>query len=166
MKNPRLDIMHDLMEGCIPEDLLSINRILIKLNWMTIIQYNSTLESLEFASYERGDKPYPLQNSKKNKKLRGKAVSNWVHIRNWPFIIKKFIMRTDDPVLRLGLMLHEIVERLVALEFYEYEIDILEDQIISYLDLRKTIRDNYPNLMTNPKPKHHYLRKDAIWLCC
>ena len=151
------------MEGCIPEDLLSINRILVRKGWMTINQYNSTLESVGFTSYESRDKPFPLQTQKKNKKLKGKAVSNWVHIRNWPLIVKKYILVNEYPVLRLGLMLNEIVERLVALEFYEHEIDIVEDQIVNYLDLRKTVRDEFPDLMLNPKPKHHFIRKDAMW---
>jgi hypothetical protein len=113
------------MEGVIPEDLLNIIRISSLKDWFTISDYNISLERLGFFSHESGDKPYPVTESKKTKKLKGKAVSNWVHIRNWPLIIKDFVVDSDDPVLCLGLNLHEIVMRLTATEFYTHEIDIL-----------------------------------------
>ena len=65
------------IEGVIPSDLLSINRILEIKGWFSITEYNETLERFKFTSYERNDKPYPLPSSKSVKKLRGKAVSNW-----------------------------------------------------------------------------------------
>ena len=65
------------IEGVIPSDLLSINRILEIKGWFSIAEYNETLERFKFTSYERNDKPYPLPSSKSVKKLRGKAVSNW-----------------------------------------------------------------------------------------
>ena len=52
----------------------------------------------------------------------------------------------------------------MASEFHEYEIDILEEEILSYLDLRKSIRAEFPNLMKNPKPKHHFLREGCTIL--
>ena len=58
----------------------------------------------------------------------------------------------------LGLLLHNIVERLTAQQFYVYEVIILEEKISQYLDDRKHIREKYPELMMRPKPKHHYLR--------
>ena len=70
------DILHDVMEGVIPEDLLSIIRILSVKGWFTINQYNNSLERLGFTSHESGDKPYPVPTSKKVKKLSGKALSN------------------------------------------------------------------------------------------
>jgi hypothetical protein len=38
----------------------------------------------------------------------------------------QFVTDNADPVLRLGLLLHEIVERITAVKFCMYEIDILE----------------------------------------
>lgn len=72
-KEPRFNPV----EGVIPSDLLSINRILELKGWFSIAQYNETLDRFKFTSYERNDKPYPLPSSKSVKKLRGKAVSNW-----------------------------------------------------------------------------------------
>ena len=84
-------------------------------------------------------------------------MSNWVHLRNWPFIIKKLVKNFDDPAICLGLKLHEIVERLTAHEYLPYEVDILENKLVEYLDERKSIRCIFPNLMPKPKPKHHFL---------
>ena len=85
-----------------------------------------------------------------------------MHLRNWPSLIKRFILDNDDAVLSLSLLLHEVVERMLATEFYAYEIDILEEKIRQYLDLRKTIRSEYPNFMVNAKPKHHFIREAII----
>ena len=70
------DILHDVMEGVIPEDLLGIIRILSRKGWFTIAGYNAVLERMDFTSFERGDKPYPVPTSNSVKKLKGKAVSN------------------------------------------------------------------------------------------
>ena len=104
----------------------------------------------------------PVSLSKKVTKLKGKAISHWVHMRNWPLIIRNIVKDQDDPVFNLGLKLHEIVERLTANEFLPYEIDLLEEKVIQYFELRKTLRVEYPNIMPNPKPKHHYLRKNVF----
>ena len=96
--------------------------------------------------------------SKKVSKLRGKAVSQWVHIRNFPLIVRTLMKDLEDPVLLLGLQLHEIVERLTAQEFLPYEIDVLEERILRYLDMRITLRAEYPKYLQNPKPKHHFMR--------
>ena len=63
----------------------------------------------------------------------------------------------EDDVLQLGIKLHEIVERITAYEIRGYEIDLLEDVILEYLDNRKPIFQEYPNLMGRSKPKHHYM---------
>ena len=72
-------------------------------------------------------------------------------------IIKPLIKYIDDEALALVLQLADIVERLTAVEYRQYEIDILvEDRIISYLDHRKEIYDEYP-ILGRPKPKMHFL---------
>ena len=118
------------------------------------------MHQLGWSSYESGDKPCPVASSmsKKITKLRGKAVSQWVHIRNFPLILRNLLKDSEDPVLLLGLQLHEIVERLTAQEFLPYEIDLLEGRILQYLDMRITLRAEYPEYLQNPKPKHHFMR--------
>ena len=56
----------------------------------------------------------------------------------------KFVVDNDDPVLHLGLLLHEIVERMTALHFYLHEIDILQVNTIE-LPIRTVSQfDNFP----------------------
>ena len=153
------DVLHDIFEGVVPEDLLSIIRILSSGGVFTIEKYNETLLSLGFSSYEAGDKPCPVPTSSKVKKLKGKAVSNWVHIRNFPLVIRKFPVPINNPVLDLALKLHEIVERVCAQQFFTHEVMLLDEKIVNYLNLRKEIRTDYPDLMSKPKPKHHFLRE-------
>ena len=157
------DVLHDVFEGVIPEDLLGIIRILAVKGCYTIDQYNDALKNLRYYSYEGRDKPCPVPTKSQITKLKGKAVSNWVHLRNWPLVVMKFEINGDDTALNLGLLLHDIVERLCASEFLPYEISRLNEKIVDYLDLRKIVRDNYPDLMKRPKPKHHFLRKEFFY---
>ena len=151
------DILHDLFEGVICQDLLGIIRILSLKKWFSIEEYNKSLESLSFKSYEATDRPQSVPLNRKAKKLIGKACSIWVHMRNFPFVIRKFVKDREDPILMLGLVLHEMTERLTASEFKDYEIHVLEEIIVHYLDERKKVFDDYPNLIGTPKPKTHYL---------
>ena len=151
------DILHDHFEGVLSQDLLGIIRILILKKWFSLEDYNKKLMSLKLKSYEANNKPQCLPTNKKTKKLIGKACSIWVHIRNFPFVIRDFVRDLDDSVLMLGLRLHSITERLTASEFRSYEVAILEDQIVEYLDERMKIYEDYPDMIGTPKPKTHFL---------
>ena len=150
------DLLHDVFEGVISQDLCGIIKILAHKSWFTIKEYNQALQNHRFQSYEMNDRPQQIANPKAMK-LPGKAVSIWLHMRSFGMIIENFVIDYDDEVLSLGLELVDITERLCAVEFREYEIGILEEMIIKYLDQRKPILDDYPNLLGTPKPKHHYL---------
>lgn len=144
------DFLHDLLEGVVSQDLLGIVRILNVKGWFSIKSYNSILKALKFKASEAGDRPENIPDNKKVKKLVGKAVSNWSHIRSFPLIIRNFDIDENEPALSLSLLLHEIVERLTASAFEEYEIGLLEEKIIVYLDLRSELYSEYPNLLGNP----------------
>ena len=147
------DILHDIFEGVVSQDLLGIIRILKVKGWFTIAEYNSNLKVLKYKSNEASDKPESVPESMKVKKLIGKAVSNWTHLRNFPLLIRKFIKDKDEPALALGLQLHEIVERITANEFRMFEVNVLEERIIEFLDYRQKLFTDYPALLGNPKPK-------------
>ena len=49
-----------------------------------------------------------------------------------------------------------MTQRITAEKFELYEIDRFEDCVISYLDARKAVFENFPVIGT-PKPKHHYM---------
>ena len=147
--------------GIVPIDLLAILRALETRGFFTMDEYNIALEDLGYPSYERNDKPclVPTLRSKNISKLRGKAVSHLVHIRNFPLVLKRLgkNIDPDDPIVELGLLLHSIVERATANEFFHHEIDILEDEICDFYDKRREAREQYENIFPRPKPKHHYL---------
>ena len=151
------DLLHGHMEGVMSQDLLGIIRILSLKKWFSIEEYNKDMQSIKYKGHEASDRPQNVPIKKTNKKLIGKACSIWVHMRNFPLIIRKFVKNEEDPVLKLGLKLHELTERLTAAEFKNYEIDVLEEVIISYLDERKIIFEEYPSLLGTPKPKTHFL---------
>ena len=52
---------------------------------------------------------------------------------------------------------HSLNQRITATEFREYEVCVLEDIIISYLDERRELYEDFPDLLGTPKPKTHFL---------
>ena len=116
------------------------------------------MRETSWKSYEAADKPQLLPSARNARKLKGKAISQWVHLRNFPLIVEKFVIDKDEEVLALALKLHEVTERATASEFHVYEIDLLEDCVIEYLNLRKKLRQEYPDFFNRPKPKHHFFR--------
>ena len=151
------DILHDLFEGIISEDLLGIIRLLSSKKWFSIEEYNQSLQNLSYKSHEAGDRPENIPVSTKVKKLKGKACSVWTHMRKFPLVVRKFVKDREDTALELGLKLHAITERLTAVEFEDFEIDVLEDKIVDYLDERKMLHEERPDLLGRPKPKTHFL---------
>ena len=131
-------------------------KILSSKGWFTIEEYNDALSRHKFKSYETADKPTSIKNPKA-KKLQGKAVSIWTHMRSFGMIVEQFVKDMNDEVLDLALQLSEITERLAAHEFREFEIEILEERIIHYLECRRKVYEDFPDLLGTPKPKHHYL---------
>ena len=152
------DSLHDLMEGVIPQDLLGILLILEDKGWFKLSEYNTALNQFNYSRQEASSKPQLVPLSNKVKKLSGKAVSHWVHIRIFPYILmmKNWIRNGDDPVLTLGIMLADITSRLTAEAFRSHEVNELEDLIVEYLNLRKRLLEEFP-LLGNAKPKHHFL---------
>ena len=146
------------VEGVVAEDLLSIIRALSVRYAFTLEAYNKVLSSFGWPSIEMSDKPQLIPLTSNVAKLKGKACSLWVNMRNWPLLIKKFGINPDDEVLVLGLKLHELVERATAHEFEVYEIQLLHECVTDYLDLRMKLRCSYPSQFKKPKPKHHFLR--------
>ena len=156
------DLLHDHFEGVVAEDLLSIIRALVQKGWFSIEMYNDALIRYGWIGLDRLDKPQPVPSARGVKKLKGKACSLWVHMRNFPLILKKFIRDSNDDLLHLALKLHEVTERLTAVEFLEYEIQLVEESIIDYLNMRSAIRVDMPDIFGRPKPKHHFIRLELL----
>ena len=159
------DSMHDLMEGVIPQDLLGIIRILIQLDWFSLDDYNTALKQYRYSSQEAANKPQELPRSQTVKKLSGKAVSNWVHCRNFPIILflNGWIIDDKNDVFRLALLLHDLTERITAEVFRPYEVETLEEILIEYIELRKIVFEMYP-VIGRAKPKHHFLLHYPLYI--
>ena len=156
------DSLHDLMEGVLPQDLLGIIRILINKGWFSLDDYNKALRNIKYSRQESSNKPQQVPSSPRIKKLTGKAVSNWVHIRIFSLILhmKGWVVDSQDPVLILALRLHDVTDRLTAEKYEPHEVDIIDNLVIEYLNLRKEVYNQYP-VLGNPKPKHHFLHHYA-----
>ena len=92
----------------IPIDLAFVIQKLVSLGWFTLASYNRALENFKFSSEEKKSRPQSVPD--KAKKLKGKAISHWIHIRNFPLILmlNGWVMDSDNPVLRLGIKLNEL----------------------------------------------------------
>ena len=69
------DLMHNLLEGVISEDLLSIVRALSSKGWFSVEAYNKQLRETSWKSSEAADKPQLLPSAKNARKLKGKVIS-------------------------------------------------------------------------------------------
>ena len=152
-----VDLMHDIFEGVVSQDLLGVLRILKSKGWFSMQEYNRNLDSFKFKDNDRNDRPQSVPESAGAKKLVGKAMSIWSHIRNFPLLIRNFVKDKNEAVLRFGLLLHELVERITAPQFKSYEVDVLEEKIIEYLDHRQLLFEEYGSLLGSAKPKMHFM---------
>ena len=78
--------MHDILEGVVAEDLLSVIKVLIAENYFTEASYNIALQRHEYKSFETSDLPELID--LKKQKLRGKAMSICCHLRNFGMIVR------------------------------------------------------------------------------
>ena len=104
--------MHDLIEGIFSQDLLGIIRIMSRLGWFSIEEYNLRLQQFNFKAQDASDRPQNVPTSINVKKLCGKACSLWVHMRNFLLIIRKYVRMNhmSNPILLLALKLHSLTE--------------------------------------------------------
>ena len=152
------DLMHDLFEGIIAQDLLAIIRTLVADKWFTLEEYNNALSKFPLSRQESSNKPQPVPVKNSTKKLVGKAVSLWCHLRFFLpiLLINDWIKDIEADIISLAVLLTEMTQRLTAEKFETYEIDVLEDLIIKYLDLRCCIEE-VNDFIGTPKPKHHFV---------
>ena len=149
------DCMHDFMEGIIPADLLSAIKILVKKKFFTEAGYNDGMRRLSMGS---SDRPEPVSIKPSVTKLKGKALSNLCHLRYFGIIIRNIVTNKkilEEKVFKTMIWLARILERIMAPVLRTNEVDELENEIIEYLDIREELFEEYPDQMTNPKPKAH-----------
>ena len=149
------DFMHDLLEGAVAEDLMTIIKILILKKYFHEGQYNNALKSFD---YKSGDRPEEI--SVKNNKIKGKALSILCHLRHFGFIVEKLNPSSEllsESVLQLYSALDGIVNVMMAPKIQRFELATFSEHVIDYLDKRKVIFAEFPTIEQKPKPKHHNL---------
>ena len=159
------DCLHDLFEGGIAQDLLGIIRILSSFGWFTIEEYNIALQKFPLSTRDLANKPQNVPTNKTVKKLIGKAVSQWLHIRIFLFILFEngWIGDEGNKVIQLAILLTDLSLRITAEKIEAYEIDVLEEVIVKYLDLRKEMYEEFP-VLRHAIPKLHFLTHYADYV--
>ena len=87
-------------------------------------------------------------------------MSLLTHLRNFGFIVHEFFVNNpslvQEKVFLMILDLNKIVLKIMASQIREFEVSILHQDIISYLNERKIIFEEFPRFMSTPKPKTHF----------
>ena len=143
------------LPGVIAEDLLAALKILISKKYFTEASYNDAMSKLSFKNYDA-----PEKISIKASKLKGKAMSIMSHVRYFGLILKK-IPGLDENIVnedafKLAISLSKHAEKLMAPAIRNYEVDLLEEDIMYYLDMRADMFQEFERFMGRPKPKHHF----------
>ena len=87
-------------------------------------------------------------------------MSLLTHLRNFGFIVIEFFVENpslaEEKVFSMILQLNNIVLKIMSSEIREYEVSLLQEEITLYLNDRKSIFEEFPRLMSTPKPKTHF----------
>lgn len=140
---------HDLMEGICAYDFKLFIDYFIAEDWFTLHELNEAINSFQYSSRDRKDKPIPVQSD--SKRIKGGAWQVWTLLRLFPLIIKEHVLHTDRYWKAL-MLLTEIVEIVCAPQIHKSHLPYLQFVINEYLTLR---RELFPDV--GLRPKHHYL---------
>lgn len=146
--------------GVVATDLLAILKVLIKKKFFTVDDYNESLKHHEFKRSENNDRPELINIAPKTTKLKGKALSILTHLRNVGYFMKRIIKNEaifDEPCYQLLLKLYKIVEYLMSPRMRLWEICDLQEEVLGFLILRKSLFEKYSDYFIRPRPKTHYL---------
>ena len=151
------DVMHDFLEGIMAEDLLGVIKILISKSYFDEFSYNENLAKFKFKRSDSANKPEKI--SIASKKLKGKAFSISTHVRFFGLLLVNLepaVELFNEKAYVMFLYLSRILEKVMTPCIRYFEIENLEEETIAYLNLRREVFQEFPTLLTNPKPKHHY----------
>lgn len=147
------DILHDLLEGCVPLNLTEMLAHYVLIDKIfSIDDLNHSLRNFKYGQAEAKDRPSTIEiQHLKNRKLRQSAAQIWLIATNLPLAIGSLIEEKD---LRWACYttLMEICRLIFKSQITELEICHLQSLVFEYLDLFKKC---YPN--RNITPKMHFL---------
>ena len=145
-------IGHDFYEGVLSYDVQFCLEYLIKKEKLiSQDDFNRKLKNALLSSRDCGNRPKPFRPGRK--KFEGNANSLRILARLLVVLLAEYLDQSD--VGNLLVKLEEVSEIISAPRLTLFEIDILEETVNDYLELRiKAIADiNMPDI----KPKHHYM---------
>ena len=134
-------------------------KILISKKYFTEAEYNKAIRRHKYVGHESNDRPELIDVSKS--KLKGKALSINTHLRNIGFYLSFVNARPEmfnEESFLLIQKLHSIVEFIMAPVVRTHEIQIFEEEIVSFLNLRQKLFEKFDGVHVHrPKPKTHFL---------
>jgi hypothetical protein len=150
-----LDLMHDLLEGCLMKNFGCLMTHLKKSRLYSVDQLNTDLKEFKYNRHD-GQNKVPHSLFKKGTKVfRLSATHAWTLIRIFPIINgEKFV---NDKYYKHFMLLIEIFQMLTGDSFEEIILKKLEDKIESYLNNWKML---YPEVKLTAKLHNlvHYPR--------
>lgn len=141
---------HDLLEGVVAYDAKLLIDQLIQEKWFSLQQLNKRIDSFQYSSEDRKDKPATIPT--KIDRLAGGAWQIFNFLRLLPLLIEDTIQDIHNEAWLCLLLLMEIVEIICAPEIHTSCVSYLNRIIFEYLSVRIKL---FPSVRLHPK--HHYL---------
>ncbi|XP_055715103.1 uncharacterized protein LOC129809293 [Phlebotomus papatasi] len=155
VKNPSIDIMHDVLEGVAQYELNLFFNYLIDHKHNTLHEINSLISSFNFAFEERRNLPSPIRLKGKNH-IGQNASQCWTLLVNLPLIFYSHFKNYTDPSLKqvcqLMILLIKISRIIFSYEIKTSSINELKTLIFEHHSL---LKKNFPNFLL--KAKHHHM---------
>lgn len=148
-------LAHDLFECVIAYHVPLLLKCFIEAKFLTVDTLNHKIRTFQLQHSDGNVRPAAL--SVQMKRLSGSASQNWCFLRILPLLIAEFIEEKNSDLYQLLLLLHQIVEFIVAPSISISQIAYMKILIEDYLDKRQKLFPHKPL-----RPKHHYLTHYAI----
>lgn len=147
------DIMHIVLEGCLPYTIKMILQYFVKLKILTVNQINESIQYFEYSYIDYPTKPSTLTKAQLfgPGKFRQSASQMWTLARLLPLFLFSHV-DISDPVYTCFATLLEITSTLFSPAICKSTVALLDLQIGHYLQMFKKCFSE-----KNIIPKQHYL---------
>lgn len=150
------DIMHDILEGCLPAAVKLFVKHIINLNIITLEEINQRIFQFNYGVIDKKNKPSPISLSKGGCLLGERAAQNWCLGRYLPLILGDIVLldAVKDEWKLVSILL-EIMDIVFSPRVKKKSLQDLKDLTVTYC---KTKIDVYKS----PKiPKDHFIEHYA-----
>ena len=162
------DIMHDLLEGVIPNVICKLIIHCIRKKYFSLAELNHIIANFEYGHSEASDKPSPIdENQLKSKRLRQTAAQMWLLATCLPLMVGVRVSRRDSQWKCLTTLLE--ITRLVFLNsISNYELlqldALVEEFLINYKEsFQCRIIPKMHHLIHYSKMIRHFGPLTAYW---